>query len=73
MLHVCAEYGHEQLFKHFVSDPKSDLQVKNYVDETPLHLACREGKFPMVQFLVTVCKCNVNLEALVSPQSPHPR
>lgn len=66
MLHICAEYGHEQLFKFFLNDPGADAMVRNYMDETPLHLAAREGKLNIVQLLVNVMRVEVNADTLVS-------
>lgn len=48
MLHVCAEYGQETLFKYFLNEGKADITKKNFIEETPLHLAAREGKFPLI-------------------------
>lgn len=53
VLHVCAEYGQDELFKYFLGEPNSKVNCKNYVDETPLHLAAREGKLNMLNLLIT--------------------
>ena len=42
-MHVCAENGHEAMFQYFVGE-KGDYLSRNYLDETPFHLAAREGK-----------------------------
>jgi ankyrin repeat protein len=51
-LHVCAEYGQEELFKYFLGEPNAKVNCKNYVEETPLHLAAREGKLNMLNLLI---------------------
>lgn len=48
-----------------MSDPNSDANVRNYVDETPLHLAAREGKLLMVQFLINQMKVELDADTLV--------
>ena len=58
-MHVCAEFGQEELFKYFLTDPNSDVNIKNYVDETPLHLAAREGKFNILQLLISQFKVDI--------------
>lgn len=42
-MHLCAEVGNEYLFNYFLS-LKGDILSRNYADETPFHLAAREGK-----------------------------
>jgi len=46
-MHVCAEYGHEKLLQHFVRE-RGNYMARNYADETPFHLAAREGKINIV-------------------------
>lgn len=58
-MHVCAEYGQEELFKYFLGEPNAKVNCKNFVDETPLHLAAREGKLNMLNLLVTQFKVDV--------------
>lgn len=65
-MHVCAEYGHETLFRYFLNDPHADPMVRNYVDETPLHLAAREGKFNIVTLLLTMLKVDVDADTVVT-------
>lgn len=64
---MCAEYGHEQLFRYFLTDPLADVSIRNYVDETPMHLAAREGKSNIIQLIVqSSTKLDIDTDTIVS-------
>jgi ankyrin repeat protein len=47
--------------------PGANINTKNYVEETPLHLAAREGKLHMVTLLVSQFKIDIEQDTVVSP------
>jgi hypothetical protein len=47
-MHVCAASGNLSLFLHFLTE-KGDFMCRNYADETPFHMAAREGKLSMLK------------------------
>lgn len=51
ILHVCAEFEKMDIFKYFYRNLKTDINILNYADETPLIIAAREGKIDMVKML----------------------
>ena len=48
-MHICAEYGNEALFIHFIK-LKGDYLGRNYADETPFHIAAWEGKYNILTY-----------------------
>ena len=42
------------------------LNTKNYVEETPLHLAAREGKLSIIILLVQDFKIDIEQDTVVS-------
>jgi len=49
MLHICAEYGQEDLFRYFVSDFKGNIMAKNHAEETPFIVAAKEGRVNILE------------------------
>eukprot|EP00347_Sterkiella_histriomuscorum_P017290 403349951 len=64
ILHVCAEYGHEKLFQYFVTEMRADYMVRNYADETPFHLAAREGKLNIMQMYLDSYQFDIDHETI---------
>ena len=48
-MHVCAEYGQAKLFEYFKNTFACDLDIKNYLDETPFCTAAREGRINILK------------------------
>lgn len=63
-MHLCAEVGNEQLFSYFLS-LKGDFLARNYADETPFHLAAREGKLNILQLYFDTFKFDIDHESMV--------
>lgn len=63
-MHVCAESGNEQLFLHFLK-AKGDFMVRNYADETPFHLAAREGKLNILMLYFDTFQFDVDIDSMV--------
>ena len=38
-----------------------NLSIQDYDKRSPLHLACSEGHLEIVQYLIEICKCNINI------------
>jgi ankyrin repeat protein len=64
-MHVCAEAGNEQLFNYFLSI-KGDYMSRNYADETPFHLAAREGKLNILQIYFDQFQFDIDHESMVN-------
>jgi hypothetical protein len=64
-MHVCAEFSNEQLLSHFLKD-KGEYLSRNYADETPFHVAAREGKYQILQFYFDNFSFDVDIETMVS-------
>lgn len=63
-MHVCAESGNEHLFTHFLKQ-KGDFMARNYADETPFHLAAREGKFNILKHYVDSFQFDIDIDSMV--------
>lgn len=57
-LHICAEYNEPVMFKWFVEEYNADINHVNDAGETPLMIACREGKLEMVKLIIQLGKEN---------------
>lgn len=53
ILHVCAHHGHIQMFEWFVLRYQACVTSLNLCQETPLMVACREGKMDIVKLYKT--------------------
>ncbi|CAN6441815.1 unnamed protein product [Victoria cruziana] len=51
-LHICAWYGHTHFAREVLRLRPESASAKNGRSETPLHIACREGKAETVQLLL---------------------
>jgi len=53
VLHICAEFGKVDIFKFFAHDisplVNAKIDAQNSAEETPLMIACREGKLNIVK------------------------
>jgi len=58
-LHLASEHGHLSLVKYLVEEKSDDLNALNYENETPLHLAARNGRDYIVTYLVEG-GCDIN-------------
>jgi len=56
LLHICAEYGQLELFTWFKEYYNADVNCQNEAGETPLMIACREGKIKIVNYYLRECK-----------------
>ena len=65
-MHVAAEYGQEQIFEWFLKG-KGDWLGRNYADETPFHLAAREGKLNILQLYFETFQFDIDIETMVPP------
>ncbi len=63
-MHVCAEYGNEVLFKHFLT-LKGDFMARNYADETPFHIAAREGKQNILSLYLENFQFDIDHDSIV--------
>ena len=63
-MHVCAESGNLSLFLHFLKE-KGDFLVRNYADETPFHLAAREGKLNILMLYFDSFQFDVDIDSMV--------
>ena len=63
-MHVAGENGNEQLFSYFVKQ-KGDYLQRNYADETPFHLAAREGKLNILQLYTKKFQFDIEMETMV--------
>jgi len=48
-LHLCAQYNKVDIFLFLAQEFELNINCVNNAGETPLMVACREGKFPIVQ------------------------
>jgi ankyrin repeat protein len=53
---LCAEYGRVDLFKWFKKQYDMDIKINNNSGESPLMIACREGKKSIVMLYLTEYK-----------------
>ena len=67
-MHICAEYGNEKLFRFFIGE-RGDYLARNYAEETPFHLAAREGKHNILQLYFNSFTFDVDHESMVSLQT----
>ena len=65
-MHICAEYGHDKLLTYFVSEFHGDYMVRNYADESPFHLAAREGKLNIMMVYFDSYQFDIDHESIVS-------
>ena len=56
VLHLCAEYGRVEMFKWFQKYFIIDVKVNDDAGETPLMIACREGKKKIVELYINEYK-----------------
>lgn len=61
VMHVCAEFGREKLFEYFAKKG-GDHNRRNYANETPFHVAAREGKITIVKFYMENYEVNVDVK-----------
>jgi len=61
LMHICAEYGQLELFQYFL-ERGGDIKVVNFAGETPLHLATREGKINVVEYMVELTLTDLNIK-----------
>ena len=64
-MHVSAEYGNEQLFEYFLKQ-RGDHLSKNYANETPFHLAAREGRINILAYYFNKFTFDTDIETIVS-------
>jgi len=60
-MHVCAEFGREKLFEHFARKG-GDHVCLNYANETPFHVAAREGKVSILRFYLDNYEINIDMK-----------
>jgi len=58
-LHLASEAGHLSLVKCLVKVDRGGLYSANYKNETPLHVAARNGKYNLVKYFAKK-GCNIN-------------
>lgn len=54
-LHICCEFGHEELVQYFLQDKFSGKVNVNSTDKngwTPLHAACKNGHLDIIELLI---------------------
>ena len=58
-LHLASEHEHLSLVKYLVEEERDDLNTLNHENETPLHLAARNGRDYIVTYFAEK-GCNIN-------------
>ena len=61
LLEAC-ESGHIDTVHHLVIDKHCDINAKGSRGNTPLHYACKKGKYEIVKFLTNHHECNIEAE-----------
>lgn len=59
-MHCCAEYGQLQLFEFF-REKGGNVMSQNYADESPLHVAAREGKVEIIRYYIQSLKDEIDI------------
>ncbi len=61
-VHIVSRNGHTQCLKLLFECGRIDINALNVRKRTPLHLACFNGRYSSIAFLLTKANCNPNIQ-----------
>ena len=60
LLHIACQWGDVNIMKHLIIEENSDINLRNYSWNTPLHIACYKKSLHIIKLLLER-KCSTNI------------